>query len=118
MIFTFIIGVALIFYYVVNALDIDMFIKKFHGAGLAPTIDSFVIVGSLLWFIVQSFLYSGPIVIIVLCTVIFTQTYSVSQRKLRWRTSFMLFIIILLISFIILNEIYIKFNIWQFIFAI
>ena len=121
MIFTFLIGIAIIFYCVVNLLDIDMFVKKFHGAKLTPTVDAIVIVGSLLWFIVQSFFYSGPIVVLVLSTIVFVETsyiHNLSMRKKCNRIKFMLISIILLTSFIILNELYIHFNFWKYLFEL
>ncbi len=121
MIFTLIIGTAILYYCLVNLLDIDMFIKKFHGAKLAPTVDAIVIIGSLLWFIVQSFLYSGIIVIITLSTIVFVETSymnNLSMRNKRNRIRFMLISIILLTSFIILNELYIQFNFWKYLFEL
>jgi hypothetical protein len=120
MILTFIIGIIIIFYCLINLLDINMFINKFHGAKIAPTIDSYVIISSFIWFIIQSFMCSGPIVILTLSIITFIETYeiNISRRKQRMLMRFILISIVLLISFIILNEVYLNFNIWEFIFNI
>jgi hypothetical protein len=105
------IGTLIIFYCIVGLIDINKFINKFHGAELAPTIDSYMFIFIFLFFIYELFTMSGPIALLFFLNILL-KSNSKSQRKKRFMYSIFLISIIIITSLIIVNSIYLKINLW------
>lgn len=108
---TIITGILIVLYCLYQLLDIDMFIKKFHGAELENTIDSFVFLGIIIWLIVQFFMQSAIISLIPFITMLF-KINNKSLRKQKQLHAIVLLTIIVVVSFILLNKMYFNFNFW------
>jgi hypothetical protein len=111
MFFTVFLGIFIILYCSYNLLDINMFVKKFHGAHLESTIDAFAIVGIGVWLIVEFFLKSGPVTLLPMFFLLF-KFDSISERKSFMMHRLLLWTINLTTAFIILNYLYFNLNFW------
>jgi len=107
---TVITGILIVLYCLYQLLDIDMFIKKFHGAMLEGTIDAFVFIGIIIWLVVQFFLQSAFIALIPMVFMLFHDSISPWRRKLL--NIVILISLITIVSFIVLNKMYFHFNFW------
>ena len=111
MLFTVILGILIILYCSYNLIEIDMFIKKFHGAKLESTIDAFAIIGIAVWLLVHFFIQSGPIALFPMFFLLL-KFDNISERKTRAAHKALLWTINLTTAFIILNLLYFNLNFW------
>lgn len=109
---TVITGILIVLYCLYQLIDVDMFMKKFHGALLEGTIDAFVFISIIIWLIVQFFLQSAFIALIPMIFMLFHDSISPWRKKLLNIT--ILISIILTVSFIVLNKMYFNLNFWTF----
>ncbi len=109
---TVITGILIVLYCLYQLIDVDMFMKKFHGALLEGTIDAFVFISIIIWLIVQFFLQSAFIALIPMIFMLFHDSISPWRKKLLNIT--ILISIILTVSFIVLNKMYFHLNFWTF----
>jgi len=109
---TIVTGILIVLYCLYQLLDIDMFIKKFHGALLEGTIDAFVFISIIIWLVVQFFLQSAFIALIPIVFMLFHE--SISPWKKKALNISILISLIATVSFIVLNKMYFNLNFWTF----
>ena len=107
-----VIGILIVLYCLYQLIDIDMFMKKFHGAMLEGTIDAFVFVSIIIWLVVQFFMQSAFIALIPFIFMLFNE--SISPWKKKALNIAILVSLVLSVSFIVLNKMYFHFNFWTF----
>lgn len=105
-------GILIVIYCLYQMIDIDMFVKKFAGIRLDNTIDAFVLVATIIWLVVQFFFQSGPIALIPLVFG-FINPFCKSERKTFFLHRLILIVIILDVSFIVLNKLWFNINFWN-----
>ena len=103
-------GILIVLYCLYQLLDIDMFIKKFHGATMEGTIDAFVFIGIVVWLVIQFFSQSAFIALIPMVFMLFNDSISPWRKRLLNIT--ILITLIVTVSFIVLNKMYFHFNFW------
>ena len=108
---TVIIGILIILYCLYQLIDVDMFMKKFHGAMLEGTIDAFVFVGIVIWLVIQFFMQSAFVNLIPFIPMMFNFNTK-SPRKEKVLHIAILVSIIVTVSFVLLNKMYFGMNFW------
>jgi hypothetical protein len=106
-------GILIVLYCLYQLIDIDMFIKKFHGAMIEGTIDAFVFVGIIIWLVIQFFMQSAFVNIIPFIPMMFNFNIK-SPRRLRILNISILVSIVVTVSFVLLNKMYFGLNFWTF----
>jgi len=104
-------GILIVLYCLYQLLDIDMFIKKFHGSMIEGTIDAFVFIGIIIWLVIQFFMQSAIISLIPFIPMLFNFNTK-SPRRLRILNISILVSIVVTVSFVLLNKMYFGFNFW------
>jgi len=99
-------------YSIYNLIDIKRFLRESEGERFGCS-EALMLVFIYLWLIVNIFLLSGPIVLVIFVFIVSTCT----KNKVTYTRLF--FILLILVSFIIaLNDIYFNFSIWHYLFGL
>ena len=108
---TIITGILIILYCLYQLLDVDMFVKKFHGSMIEGTIDAFVFIGIVVWLVIQFFMQSAFVNILPFIPMMFNFNIK-SPRKEKILNIIILVSIVVTVSFDLLNEMYFNYNFW------
>jgi len=108
---TIVTGILIVLYCLYQLLDIDMFIKKFHGATMEGTIDAFVFIGIVVWLVIQFFMQSAFINLLPFIPMLFNFNIKSPRRK-RILNIAILVSVVVTVSFVLLNKMYFNYNFW------
>ena len=108
---TIVTGILIVLYCLYQLLDVDMFVKKFHGATIEGTIDAFVFIGIVVWLVIQFFMQSAFVNIIPFIPMMFNFNIKSPRRERLFNVSILVSIIVV-VSFDLLNKMYFNLNFW------
>lgn len=113
---TLIISILPLLYCLRNIIDIRHFTSVIDN-GNTNLLDAMFIILTMVWLIVQVFLLSGPLVLITILIIVISDVKSNIKWKTRRRiVKFQMSLVVLIMSFIIINKLYLNISMWDYLF--
>lgn len=111
-----IISTLIILYCIVRLLNVKQFIEYLQGEE-GKTVDSIFTILILFWLLLNIFLYSGPIVLLVFFYIILSDVKGKKHSKRITRyVKLLLYVLIAVNAFIVFNQLYFKCPMWEYVF--